>query len=264
MFRRRFGPGRGPWQPDYSDQEQPTPEEFPFDMPPHMRLRWARKMMREGGFGHGHHGHPMHFGHHRGPGAWFAPDDGEPFDRMFGRGPRGGGPFGGGPRGPGGPFGGRQRQRRGDIKFALLELLAEQPRHGYELIKELEQRYGGFYRPSPGSVYPTLQLLEDEGHLTSETVEGKRVYTITDSGRALLSERQQSQPEHGGHPGFRGPGPELEGLRQSGMGLVASVMQAARHGTPEQKQAVMKLLDSTRREIYAILSRDEKDDTAGE
>ena len=267
MFRRRFGPRRGPWQPE---EEQSTREDFPFDMPPHMRLRWARRMMREGDLGHGHHGHPMHFGH-RGPGAWFAPDDGEPFDRMFGRGgpfgpggPRGGGPFGGGPGGPGGPFGGRQRQRRGDIKFALLELLAEQPRHGYELIKELEQRYGGFYRPSPGSVYPTLQLLEDEGHLTSETVEGKRVYTITESGRQLLTERQQNQPEHGPPFGFRGPGPELEGLRQTGMSLMASVMQAALHGTAEQKQAVMKLLDSTRREIYAILSRDEKDDATGE
>ena len=84
MFRRRFDPRRGSWQ---GEEEQP--EDFPFDMPPHMRLRWARKMMREGEFRHGHHGHPMHFGH-RGPGAWFAPHDGEHFDRMFGRGPRGG------------------------------------------------------------------------------------------------------------------------------------------------------------------------------
>ncbi|HNP71131.1 MAG TPA: PadR family transcriptional regulator, partial [Kouleothrix sp.] len=140
------------------------------------------------------------------------------------------------------------------------ELLAEQPRHGYELIKELEQRYGGFYRPSPGSVYPTLQLLEDEGHLTSETVEGKRVYTITDSGRQLLAERQPAGPEWRG-PGWRGPGLELNELRQTSMSLIASVMQVGKHGTPEQVQAVMKLLDSTRREIYAILSRDERAST---
>src|SRR6266540_3292714 len=94
-------------------------------------------------------------------------------------------------------FGRPRRQRRGDIKYVLLELLAEQPRHGYELIKELEQRYAGFYWPSPGSVYPTLQLLEDEGHLTSETIDGKRVYTITDSGRQLLDE-QRSQREDAG------------------------------------------------------------------
>lgn len=71
----------------------------------------------------------------------------------------------------------------------MLTLLAEQPQHGYQLIKELENRYGGFYRPSPGSVYPTLQLLEEGGYLTSEQIEGKRVYTITDSGRQLLAER---------------------------------------------------------------------------
>ena len=96
-----------------------------------------------------------------------------------------------------GPFGhdfgegGRKRQRRGDIKFILLELIKEQPRHGYELIKVLEERYGGFYRPSPGTVYPTLQLLEDEGNLTSETV-GKRTYKITAAGEALLEEQKQN------------------------------------------------------------------------
>lgn len=256
MFRRRFGPRRGPWMHEHFEHEQAAPEEFSHDVPPHMRhMKWARRAWQRGGF---EPGHPMHFGR-RGPGAWFGPDEGGPFDRGFWRGPRGGGPFDE-------DGGGRRRQRRGDIKFALLGLLAEQPRHGYELIKELEQRYGGFYRPSPGSVYPTLQLLEDEGHLTSETVEGKRVYTITESGRQLLAERQARPdgPGHGPHPGFRGPGPELEGLRQSGMSLVASVMQVARHGTPEQKQAVMQLLDSTRREVYAILSRSGSDDTKNE
>src|SRR4028118_458823 len=90
----------------------------------------------------------------------------------------------------GGGWGDEPRTRRGDIKFMLLGLLVESPRHGYELIKELEIRYGGFRRLSPGSVYPTLQLLEEGGYLTSEQVEGKRVYTITDSGRQLLAERE--------------------------------------------------------------------------
>lgn len=216
---------------------------------------------------HEHHGPPhQHHHEHFSPADrlrrrfWFAHDD-EPFEHFMPRGPFGGphgGPFGGRPFDEDG--GGRRRQRRGDIKFALLELLAEQPRHGYELIKELEQRYGGFYRPSPGSVYPTLQLLEDEGHLTSETVEGKRVYTITESGRQLLAERQPAGPEWRG-PGWRGPGLELNELRQTSMSLIASVMQVGKHGTPEQVQAVMKLLDSTRREIYAILSRDERAST---
>lgn len=179
-----------------------------------------------------------------------------------GRGGRGRGPFGPGHH-RGGPFGddsfgeggGPRRHRRGDIKFALLELLAAQPRHGYDLIKELENRYAGFYRPSPGSVYPNLQLLEDEGYLTSETREGKRVYTITDAGRELLKQRQQQNDDRGPR-GFRKGRmrPELAQLRESAMGLTTSVMQVARHGTPDQLKAVLELLDATRREIYGILA----------
>jgi DNA-binding PadR family transcriptional regulator len=207
-----------------------------------------------------HHGHgPRPFGP---PWArrferWAAPPRRGPGGPPWGRGgPFGGGPFGDDPFGEEG--GGRLRQRRGDIKYALLELLAEQPRHGYELIKELETRYGGFYRPSPGSVYPTLQLLEDEGHLTSETVDGKRVYTVTDSGRQLLKERAERSGEREGFGprGFR-PGrmsPELNNLRESAMALGASVMQAARHGSPEQVRAILELLDATRREVYGILA----------
>lgn len=188
----------------------------------------------------------------------------------FGFGPRGGGPRGGGPFGPfggGGPFGGdpfdeggggRRRHRRGDLKYVLLELVAEQPRHGYELIKVLEERYAGFYRPSPGSVYPTLQLLEDEGSVTSESVEGKRVYTITDAGRRLLEEHQQ---RGGGRPGGERPGPDrdLDALHRGAMALQASIMQVARHGTPEQRRAALERLDATRREIYRILAQDESE-----
>src|SRR6266852_3133281 len=83
-----------------------------------------------------------------------------------------GGPCGSG--GEGGRFFGR-----GDVKFALLELLRERPMHGYEMMKALEEKSGGFYRPSPGSVYPTLQMLEDGGLVTSNEVEGKKVYSIT-------------------------------------------------------------------------------------
>src|SRR5215216_709521 len=164
-----------------------------------------------------------HGGHERDEAAWCAPDRHEHFGRSFGHGGPffgRGGPFGDDPFDEGGP--GRRRQRRGDIKYALLELLAEQPRHGYEMIKELEQRYGGFYRPSPGSVYPTLQMLEDEGHLTSEMVDGKRIYTITESGQRLLEEHRQRRPDEDFGPrrhGFRGRGaaPELDELRRSGM-----------------------------------------------
>jgi len=251
MFHRRFiRRFHGPWGHD------------PREPGPHHEEEWESP---DGPRGPHHHGPWNHFrGRRRPPFGWeedvgfrFSPRGRHPFDRPFWR----GGPFGGDPFDEDG--GGRRRQRRGDIKYALLELLAEQPRHGYELIKELEQRYGGFYRPSPGSVYPTLQLLEDEGHLTSETVDGKRVYTITDSGRQLLeeqrSQREEAEPKPHRH-GFRGRGgPELHALRESGMGLVASVMQVAQHGTPEQLQAVLKVLDNARREIYTILSQPDTD-----
>jgi len=176
----------------------------------------------------------------------------------FGRHFRGGEPFGDDPSDEDG--GGHGRRRRGDIKYVLLELLAEQPRHGYDLIKELERRHSGFSRPSPGSVYPTLQMLEDEGHLTSEVVDGKRVYTITESGRRLLEERRQRHEAEGFGPPWarfvRGSaGPELDALRRSGMALLDSAMQVARHGTPEQIRAATALLDTTRREIYGILAQ---------
>ena len=83
-------------------------------------------------------------------------------------------------------FGGEfPRMRRGGMKFLLLEMLKEGPRHGYELISALESRFRG-YRPSPGSVYPTLQMLEEGGFVTSQEVDGKKVYTITDAGLELL------------------------------------------------------------------------------
>lgn len=129
-----------------------------------------------------------------------------------GFGPFAGPPFGDGRRGrsrwPGGdiwggmpPFGpfargargfGRRAERfleRGDLKYVILDLLKEQPRHGYDIIRALEGRFGGFYSPSPGVVYPTLQLLEDQGSISGESRDGKKIYSITDEGRKLLSER---------------------------------------------------------------------------
>jgi DNA-binding PadR family transcriptional regulator len=95
---------------------------------------------------------------------------------------------------------------RGDLKYALLGLLQEHPKHGYEMIKDLEDRSGGFYSPSAGAIYPTLQLLEDRGWVSVELVEGKKVYTISDEGRKALAEYQErSSGFPFGGPGF-GPG----------------------------------------------------------
>src|SRR5215470_5095415 len=86
-----------------------------------------------------------------------------------------------------GPLGGRRRFfESGEVRLAILSLLAEGPKHGYEIIKQFEQRSGGLYRASAGTIYPTLQLLEDEGLIQPETKDGKKVYAITDAGRAEL------------------------------------------------------------------------------
>ena len=104
------------------------------------------------------------------------------------------------PPGPPGPWGfggrgrGRGRRGRGDVRAAILALLAERPMHGYEMIQELEARTGGVWRPSPGSVYPTLQLLEDEDLIAGEEGEGRRRFALTDAGRAEAERRDQQAP----------------------------------------------------------------------
>jgi DNA-binding PadR family transcriptional regulator len=123
------------------------------------------------------HRPPFGFGPHRR--RW--EDDFRP-DFFFGRGNRRWGPGFGPSDGRDRPFG------RGDLKYVILDLLKEQPRHGYDIIRALEDRMRGRYRPSPGSVYPTLQMLEDLGYVTSTQQEGKRVYAITDSGLQYLQD----------------------------------------------------------------------------
>jgi DNA-binding PadR family transcriptional regulator len=154
-----------------------------------------------------------------------------------------------------GGWGDEPRTRRGDIKFMLLGLLSERPQHGYELIKELEARRGGFRRLSPGSVYPTLQMLEEGGYLTSEQVDEKRVYTITESGKQLLSDRnQQSRQPHdhmmGGRPS------ELIELRRTLTEVNDAVTQVARSGNLEQSNRVRDLLARVKREIYKLLAEE--------
>ncbi|MGB5963688.1 MAG: PadR family transcriptional regulator [Coleofasciculaceae cyanobacterium] len=151
-----------------------------------------------------------------------------------------------------GSWGDEQRTPRGEIKYLLLTLIAEQPQHGYQLIKELEARQGGFYRPSPGSVYPTLQLLEEGGYLISEQVEGKRVYTITDSGRELLAERDNA----GGLRERVDTQQPLIELKDAVTDLKGAVMQVARGGNLEQVSRVREILKRAKREIYTILAED--------
>jgi DNA-binding PadR family transcriptional regulator len=154
-------------------------------------------------------------------------------------------------------WGNEPRTRRGDIKFILLELLSEQPQHGYELIKELEARRGGFRRLSPGSVYPNLQMLEEGGYLTSEPVEGKRVYTITESGRQFLSDRNPPSQSRGtGDRSTESRPSELIELRRTLTELNDAVTQIARSGNVEQANRVRELLAQVKREIYRLLAEE--------
>ena len=139
------------------------------------------------------------------------------------------------------------RMRRGDIKFHLLEVLKETPRHGYEIISELEKQSGG-YRPSPGSVYPTLQMLEEGGYLTGEQVEGKKVYTITEEGRGLLK-------EHGGASFEADPKmARAFEMRKALMKLGAAVMDGIRDGDEETVKRISEIVNQARRDVYAILA----------
>lgn len=156
----------------------------------------------------------------------------------------------GGYRGRGKRCGG-SRARRGDIQAAILALLGEQDMHGYQIIQELSERSGGAWAPSPGSVYPTLQLLKDQGLVTSDDAEGRKVFSLTDAGR----ERVESLPEKAPWDAMvKGPGREL---RENAGSLMAAVGQLGHTGTPEQIEQASEMLAETRKRIYRILAGDE-------
>jgi DNA-binding PadR family transcriptional regulator len=172
-------------------------------------------------------------------------------------GPPWGMPFG--PGGPGfGPGFGRHhrggRARRGNVRAAILALLAERPMHGYEMIQELTNRTGGVWRPSPGSVYPALQLLEDEGLITSQEAEGKRLFSLTDAGRA---EAEQSGAQAPWDEVTEGIDPTNLKLRDTAFQVGAAVMQVGTAGSEAQKAKALEVLVEARRRIYSILAEDE-------
>ncbi len=187
--------------------------------------------------------------------------DDEPFSEEGPRRARHGGRFGFGPWfGPpfGGPFRGAPghggRARRGDVRAAILALLSERPMHGYEIIQELVERTGGVWRPSPGSVYPTLQLLEDEGMVTHEEDRGKRSFSLTDEGRAAAAElSKRAAPWEEVTADLD---PAAFRLRDAVIQLFAAVGQIARAGSPEQQAEAETILAETRRRLYALLARE--------
>jgi len=117
---------------------------------------------------------------------------------------------------------------RGELKFVMLDLLNQKPRHGYEVIRELEDRFHGLYSPSAGSVYPTLQLLEDMGYVKSAEQEGKRVYSITEDGKKFLKERQETMGRIRGQMDDWGRTGSREELREAMRELRASFFMVGR------------------------------------
>ncbi len=189
-----------------------------------------------------------HAGDHDGP---FGPGFGPGFGAGFG------GPgFG---FGPGGRRGGGRRRgrsghgRRGDVRAAILVLLADQPMHGYEMIQQIAERSDGIWRPSPGSVYPTLQLLHDEGLITASETEGsKKLFELTEDGRAA-ADKIETPPwdeiAEGADPGHIN-------LRAAMGQLFGAVAQSAHTASAEQQQRIVDVINNARREIYGILGED--------
>lgn len=194
-----------------------------------------------------------HLREHRGQ-AGFGPGFGG-FGPGPGFGPGGGfGPgFGFGPGGRGGGRRGGGRGRRGDVRAAILTLLTERPMHGYEMIQEIDERSQQLWKPSPGSVYPTLQLLVDEGLLVATESEGsKKLFELTDDGRAAAAKIETPPWDEI----TEGADPTAMGLRSAVGQLMGAVAQSAHAASTEQQQRIVEIVNTARREIYQVLGED--------
>jgi DNA-binding PadR family transcriptional regulator len=191
-----------------------------------------------------------------------------------GHGHRGGHPFGaqwsafgGGPMfGPpwaqgGGPRGGWRgpKARRGDVRAAILAVLAEQPMNGYQIIQEIAERSGGVWKPSPGSIYPTLQQLEDEGLVTADAATGRRTFTLTDEGRAYVAEHADEVTAPWEAMTASAEDDE-SGMKPLLAQVGTALWQILAVGTPDQQAKARKALAELRRTLYGILADDDEQD----
>lgn len=179
-----------------------------------------------------------------GPGPWGPP-------------PAGPWPFGrGGPPWAKGPGGRGARARKGNVRAAVLALLTEEPRNGYQIIQEINERSGGGWKPSPGAIYPALQQLADEGLIRGEEAGGRRTFHLTDEGRAYVAEHAEELDEPWAEmaPDFGEGVPDLfKQAAQTG----AAVMQIVHSGSPGQVAQAKDVLAEARRRLYLILAEDD-------
>lgn len=181
-----------------------------------------------------------------------------PRGRGMGFGPMPMGPMGPhGPMGPMGPMGRgprRGRARRGDVRLAILSLLAEEPRNGYQIIQVLAERTQGLWRPSPGAIYPALSQLEDEGLIEAVDNAGQKAFQLTDAGAEQASGIEELPWEQ---VTAQSGGPEGAGAIWQEYGTLALAVKSVMvSGTAEQVKAATELLAETRRKLYAILAQD--------
>ncbi|MHA7277598.1 PadR family transcriptional regulator [Arthrobacter sp. HLT1-21] len=145
------------------------------------------------------------------------------------------------------------RAGRGEVRSAVLALLAERPMHGYQIIHEIEERTGGGWKPSAGSVYPTLQLLADEGFISAEESNGRKIYSLTEAGHEEVAGVGAATP-------WAAPGQEtptgFAALPKAGVELAQAATQVGRTGSPEQVREAVKVLNDARRRLYSILAQD--------
>ena len=144
------------------------------------------------------------------------------------------------------------RVGRGEVRSAILALLAERSMHGYQIIREIEERSGGSWKPSAGSVYPTLQLLADEGFVSAAESNGRKIYSLTEAGREDVAGAEASAPWEP----TRLAGTGFAALPKAGVELAQAVSQVGRTGSTKQVQEAVKVLDEARRRLYSILAQD--------
>ena len=161
-----------------------------------------------------------------------------------------------GPVGFGGPgFGPGRRAGRGDMRAAILSLLAEEPMHGYQIIQVISERSSGNWTPSPGSVYPTLQHLEDEGLIEPGPSEsGRNVYALTEAGRAAQAAAGTATPWAEAE---KDVDDDLVELRDLVHQVLAATRQVAQAGTAAQVKGAQDVLRTARKGIYRLLAEDE-------
>jgi DNA-binding PadR family transcriptional regulator len=167
-----------------------------------------------------------------------------------------------GPPGPPGPPRG-PKASRGDVRAAILALLREGPRNGYQIMSDIEERSNGAWRPSPGAVYPALSQLADEGLIEDEKADGRRVFQLTEAGQRYVTENPEmargAWESTAQQEAWQVPGLFAEAAR-----LGAGIVQVAHAGTPDQVRAAERLLERTRREMYRILADEAEDSDENE